>query len=77
MIPKELGIEQDKGGSFEALILRFMQETGVNPLQEEYIIEGNKIIKKGMSMPLFLSIMAEIEKNAKKEAALVHRRKKW
>ena len=60
-----LGIKKQNKGSFEQSLFYFMREFHFNPL-DEYDGEG-KMIKKGISIPLFNALMNEMQEHYKKE----------
>ena len=65
----QLGIQKQSKPNFAKSLFYFMRECHFNPLDEEYEIEGKKIIKKGISIPLFNALMTEIGEHYTVEAA--------
>ena len=70
----QLGIKKEEEGGYEQTLFYFMREFHINPFDEEYelIYENGKvarIIKKGISQPLFKALLEEMNKHYKKEAA--------
>lgn len=65
----QLGIHKEKKANFPQLLFYFLRECHVNPLDEEYIIDGKRMIKKGMSIPLFMALLEEASEHYKREAA--------
>jgi len=63
-----LGIKKEDKFNFEQALFYFMKEFGFNPLDEEYHLDGKKIIKRGMEIPLFLGLMKEMNNHYEKEA---------
>ncbi|KKN53817.1 hypothetical protein LCGC14_0598430 [marine sediment metagenome] len=82
---QRMGLRQEKG-SFSQALFYFMREFKFNPLDEEYVIKIKwtkwfwkikkpyvSIIKKGLTIPLFSSLMEEMQKHYKKEEAEMKR----
>ena len=67
---KRLGIRDEKKAEFATILFYFMRECHINPLDEEYVDDSGKTWKKkGMSVPLFLSLMKEMQEHYKREQA--------
>jgi hypothetical protein len=64
-----LGIKKEKKPDFAQALFYFIREFKINPLDEEWIIDGKKVIKKGMSIPLFQALSEQMQKHYEKEAA--------
>ena len=60
--------------AFRQSLFYFIKEFGINPFDEEYEVRDNKgklklkIIKRGISLPLFNSLMEEMKEHYKREA---------
>jgi len=65
----QLGIKQEKKVDFSQTLFYFIREFKINPFDEVWEIDGKKIIKKGMPIPLFQSLLQEMQKHYEKEAA--------
>jgi len=65
-ILSQLGIKEKKGDLYQTLFY-FIRELKINPLDEEYIVDGKKIIKKGMPIPIFLALCEEMQRHYEKE----------
>ncbi len=71
---QRMGLRQEKG-SFPQALFYFIREFKINPLDETYIVGDKKIIKKGISIPLFNALLTEMNKHYKREEAEMKRRK--
>ena len=70
---KRMGLKQEKG-SFSQALFYFIREFKINPLDEVYIdASGSRLIKKGMSIPLFSALMNEMNEHYKREEAEMKR----
>ncbi len=73
---KRMGLKEEKG-SFSQALFYFMREFKFNPLDEEFTDgKGTRLIKKGISIPLFNTLMEEMNKHYKKEEAEMKRAKR-
>ena len=70
----QLGIKQNKPNLPE-LLYYFMKEFGFNPLDEEWIVDGKKMTKKGISIPLFNALIEQMTKHYQRETQVA--RRKW
>lgn len=72
----QLGINKQKDIGFTTLLFYFMKEFHINPLDEEYILDGTKMTKKGMLIPIFMKLLEELSEHNKKEQAQMKRMKR-
>ncbi len=71
---QRMGLRKEKG-SFPQALFYFIREFKLNPLDEVYLVGDKKIIKKGISIPLFNALLEEMNKHYKKEAAQMKRKR--
>ncbi len=71
---QRMGLKQEKG-SFSQALFYFIREFKINPLDEVYLVGDKKIIKKGISIPLFSALLDEMQKHYKREEAEMKRKK--
>jgi hypothetical protein len=66
--------EKDEVDNFSQSLFYFLKEFGVNPLDEEYLVYNSKgeivfkIVKKGITLPLFNKLLEEMQEHYKKES---------
>ena len=73
---QNLGIKKEKKADFAQALFYFIREFKINPLDEVYLVGDKKIIKKGISIPLFNALLDEMEKHYKKEEAEMKRKRR-
>ena len=66
---QSLGLNKKKKADFEQTLFYFFREFKVNPFDEEWVIDGKKVVKRGMPIPLFNSLMEQMSKHYEREAA--------
>ena len=64
---QQLGVNNQKKIDFPQTLFYFMREFHINPFDEEWIVDGKKIIKKGMPIPLFTCLVEEMKKHYERE----------
>ena len=71
---QKLGIRKDRG-SFPQTLFYFIREFKINPFDEEFLVydkNGNfngKLVKKGIPLSLFESLIKEMNEHYKREEA--------
>ena len=68
-ILQNLGIKKEQKADFAQTLFYFIREFKFNPLDEVYLVGDKKIIKKGISIPLFNALLEEMNKHYKREEA--------
>jgi len=66
---QSLGLNKKKKVDFEQTVFYFFREFHINPFDEEWIIDGKKVVKRGMPVPLFNSLLEQMNKHYEREAA--------
>lgn len=61
-----LGIKKENT-NFSKTLFYFIREFKINPLDEEYLIDGKKIVKRGMPISLFNALMQEMNEHYERE----------
>lgn len=63
-----LGIKKEEKADLSQTLFYFIREFKINPFDEEWEIDGKKVIKKGMPIPLFNALLEQMQKHYEREA---------